>query len=91
MSAIKRYYEDLADIVSDAVYEECFDMPEHLVADKAELWEETFRQLMDNPYDVYSYMADILAGRDRSEMPLTVKALDAIEPLVTEYVDRRTA
>ena len=86
MSAIKRYYEDLADIVSDAVYEECFDMPEHLVADKAELWEETFRQLMDNPYDVYSYMADILADRDHSDMPKTVKALTAIEPLVMDYV-----
>ena len=91
MSAIKRYYEDLADIVSDAVYEECFDMPDYLEADKNVLWDETFRQLMNNPYDVYSYMADILADRDRSEMPLTVKALDAIEPLVTEYVDRRTA
>ncbi len=86
MSAIKRYYEDLADIVSDAVYEECFDMPEHLVADKAELWEETFRQLMDNPYDIYAYMHDILSDRDHSDMPKTVKALNAIEPLVMDYV-----
>lgn len=91
MSAIKNYYEDLTDIVTAAVYEECFDMPDYLEADKNVLWDETFRRLMDNPYDVYSYMADILADRDRSEMPLTVKALDAIEPLVTEYVDRRTA
>ena len=86
MSAIKRYYEDLADIVSDAIYEECFDMPDHLVADKAELWEETFRQLMDNPYDIYAYMHDILSDRDHSDMPKTVKALNAIEPLVMDYV-----
>lgn len=91
MSAIKRYYEDLADIVSDAVYEECFDMPEHLVADKAELWEETFRQLMDNPYDVYSYLYDSLSDSDPSEMPLTAKAVSILEPIVTEYVGRRTA
>ena len=91
MSAIKRYYEDLTDIVTEAVYEECFDMPDYLEADRARLWDETFQQIINDPYGVYSYMADILADRDRSEMPLTVKALDAIDPLVTEYVDRRTA
>lgn len=91
MSKIKRFYENVADIVTDAMYQECMGMDDVIYSDRAEVWEETFRQLMENPHDVYSYMADILADRDRSEMPLTVKALSAIEPLVTEYVNRRTA
>ena len=86
MSAIKNYYEDLTDIVTAAVYEECFDMPDYLEADKNVLWEETFRQLMDNPYDIYAYMHDTLSDRDHSDMPKTVKALTAIEPLVMDYV-----
>lgn len=87
MSAIKNYYEDLTDIVTAAVYEECFDMPDYLEADKNVLWDETFRRLMDNPYDIYAYMHDILSDRDHSDMPKTVKALTAIEPLVMDYVN----
>lgn len=91
MSAIKNYYEDLTDIVTAAVYEECFDMPDYLEADKNVLWDETFQQLMDNPYDVYSYLYDSLSDSDPSEMPLTAKAVSILEPIVTEYVGRRTA
>lgn len=84
MSAIKRYYEDLTDIVTEAVYEECFDMPDYLEADRARLWDETFQQIINDPYGVYSYMEEILADKDHSEMPMTVKALNAMKQIITD-------
>lgn len=91
MSKIKQFYENVADAVTDAMYQECMGMDDVIYSDKSDVWEETFRQLMDNPYDVYSYLYDSLSDSDSSEMPLTAKAVSILEPIVTEYVGRRTA
>lgn len=82
MSKIKRFYENVADIVTDAMYQECMGMDDVIYSDRAEVWEETFRQLMENPHDVYSYLSDSLSDSDPSEMPLTAKALSILKSIL---------
>ena len=89
MSKIKQFYENVADAVTNAMYQECMGMDDVIYSDKSDVWEETFRQLMDNPYDVYSYLYDSLSDSDPSEMPLTAKALSILEPIVIDYVNIR--
>lgn len=82
MSKIKRFYENVADIVTDAMYQECMGMDDVIYSDRSDIWDETFQQLMDNPYDVYSYLYDSLSDRDPSEMPLTAKAVSILKSIL---------
>ena len=75
MSRIKRFYEDLSEQVSTAIYEECFDMADHLEMDRFQLYDETFRMLTSGDYEpIMFYLAMFLSDRQQDEMPLTVKA-----------------
>lgn len=87
MSAIKTYYENLTDIIAEAVYEECLDMPDYIEVDRTKLWGETFRQLIDDPRAVYSFMAEVLEHRGYSDMPLTVNALTALKSLIADTIE----
>ena len=75
MSRIKRFYEDISEQVSNAIYDECFDMPDYLEMDRTQLYDETFRMLTNYEYEpIITYLAFSLADRKPEEMPMTVKA-----------------
>ena len=82
MSKIKRFYENVADIVTDAMYQECMGMDDVIYSDRPEVWPEVFQQIIGNPHDVYSYLSDSLSDSDPSEMPLTTKALSILKSIL---------
>lgn len=78
MSHIKRQYEFLADKVTNAIYEECFDMPDYLDNTKAEVYEDVWTAILEeNMSQVYDFMLDRFT--DDEGMPMTAEALAIIE------------
>lgn len=82
MSKIKRFYENVADIVTDAMYQECMGMEDVIYSDRAEVWAEVFQQIIENPHDVYTYLSDSLSDSDPSGMPLTAKAISILKSIL---------
>lgn len=78
MSHIKRQYEFLADKVTNAIYDECFDMPDYLDSTKAEVYESIWTAILeDHMSQVYDYMFDRFTDDD--DMPMTAEALAIME------------
>lgn len=82
MSKIKQFYENVADIVTDAMYQECMGMDDVIYSGRSEAWAEVFQQIIENPHDVYAYLSDSLSDSDPSGMPLTAKALSILKSIL---------
>lgn len=81
MSYIKRQYEFLADKVTNAIYEECFDMPDYLDSTKAEVYDSVWTAIIDGDLTpVIDFMVDRSDSSDNpiEDYPLTTEALGII-------------
>lgn len=78
MGYMKRQYEVIADKVTNAIYEECFDMPDYLDSTKAEVYDSVWTAIIDGNIDtIIDYMVDRADGNE-DQMPLTAEALGVI-------------
>lgn len=78
MSRIKRFYEDISEQVSNAIYEECMDSAEYVDCTRIEVYESVWTALIDGDSEyLIEYMTDILDCSDEpaNEYPKTSEAL----------------
>lgn len=90
MSAIKRYYEDVATMVAEAAYEECYEMGEqHEYCEyEAAAMDAIFsgdQMQIDGLFQcLLGWFYEGIAGEQNKERPLTFVALIAMYPLVSK-------
>lgn len=89
MSAIKRYYEDLASMVAEAAYEECYEMGEYrerceYEAAAADAIFSGDQMQMDRLFQyLLGWFDEGTDGQQNKERPLTFVALIALYPHVS--------
>lgn len=90
MSAIKRYYEDVAAMVAKAAYEECYDMGEdqheyceYEAAAMEAIFSGSQMQIDDLFECLLGWFDNGVAGEQNKERPLTFAALIAMYPIVS--------
>ena len=89
MSATKRFYEDLSAMVSTAIYEECYDMPDYQEHTLTELDRFIFEEITNGNYEtLINYMNDCMDSIGEENTPKTAYAVKQLEALFDEY--RRT-
>lgn len=89
MSAIKSYYENLADRITEAVYEECFDMQDYLDSTKPELLESTFDSIVNGDYIyILLFISDRYTGADN--MPKTAKIIKELNEIINDIAELKT-
>lgn len=79
MSKTKRFYENIVSTITEAIYEECFDMADCLESTKEDVEDSIWTAITSGDLDqVYDYIADCIADADRA-MPKASAALQSIE------------
>ena len=84
MSAIKRAIEDLAITVAEAIYYECFDMPDCMESTIEDVEEDALNALTDGKADyLLNYMRDIVEEMSDPSQPdkfrMTISAIEKLE------------
>lgn len=89
MSYMKRFAEDLCATVSDAIYEECFDMADYADSTRSDVEESVIEQIFSGQYrTVLDYLRDRFTTE--ADMPMTAEAIADLQKL-DEMENRRTA